>query len=248
MTRKVAIMILSLTLTSAVPVLAQTADEIVAKHVAAMGGKERIDAVKTLKLSGKVNVNGMEAPYVLMIKRPSSMRMDTEMQGQKLTQAYDGTNAWMQMGGRTMQMPPQAAAKMGEQTDLAGPLVDYESKGHTVELVGKEDVDGKPAFHLKLTKKDGEVSDIYLDAKSYLEVKRVEKRKGMNGAEMEVTTWLGNYEKVGGIPFPHTVKMAGGPQQVEQKFEKIEIDLPLDDALFKMPADAQQIPARPHRR
>ena len=248
MSRRCSIVVFALSLLTAMPLFAETADEVVSRHVEAMGGKQRLDAVKTVKLTGKVKVNGREAPYSLQLKRPSFVRMDTEMQGQKLVQAYDGKNAWMQMAGRTMQMPPQLGAKMGEQADISGPLVDYKAKGHTVELIGKEELKGKPAFHLKLTKKGGEVSDIYLDAASFLEVKSVRKQKGMNGAEIEVVTWMEDYKKVGGISFPQRVEVSGGPQKMEQNFDKIEVDIPIDDAIFKMPADARPMPSRPSRR
>src|SRR4030095_3921390 len=123
-----------------------------------------------------------------------------------------------------------------EQSDLDGPLVDYKEKGHTVELLGKEEVEGTPAYKLKLTLKGGDVRNVYIDAENYLEMKVNLKRK-TPGGEIEVDQFIGNYKPVNGVLFAFAIETKIKGQTVNQiTLDKVETDVAIDDALFKMPA------------
>ena len=129
-----------------------------------------------------------------------------------------------------------------EQADLDGPLVDYKEKGHTVELMGKEDLEGTPAYKLKLTLKSGDTRYIYIDAANYLELKVTAKRRSPGG-EQELDIYPGNYKPINGVLFPHSVEQkVGGQTQVTISLDKIEVDVPIEDALFKMPVKAADKP------
>lgn len=230
-----------LALTVAIPASGQTVDEIIAKHVEASGGIDKIRAVKTARMSGKMTVGpGIEAPIVLELKRPNAMRMDFTLQGMTGTQAFDGTKGWMLMpfqGSTTAQeMPPDEAKMAAEQADMDGPLVDYKQKGHTVELLGKEQVDGADAYKLKVTMKNGVVRTMYLDAEHFLPIKEESKRT-IRGSEVEAETIFGDYKKVDGMMFAHSIESGqkGNPQKQKIVVEKIELNVAIDDARFKMP-------------
>src|SRR6185503_9024911 len=125
---------------------AQTVDEVIAKHLEARGGLEKLKAVKTIRMTGKMTMGpGMEAPISLELKRPSSIRMEFTIQGNVGVQAYDGKNGWAinPFGGKEDPEPLSAddLKEIEEQADRDGPLVDYKAKGNTVELVGKEKVE-----------------------------------------------------------------------------------------------------------
>jgi outer membrane lipoprotein-sorting protein len=155
---------------------AQTVDEVVAKNLAARGGLEKLKAVKALRMTGTMSMGpGMTAPMVLELARGNRMRMEFTVEGKKGIQVFDGTNGWvlMQFMGQTdpEAMPAEAVTDVLEQTDIDGPLVDSQAKGHKVVLVGKDQVPGADAYHLRVTLKSGVVRDIWIDAANGLEVR-----------------------------------------------------------------------------
>jgi outer membrane lipoprotein-sorting protein len=238
--RKV-IVVLGLGLALAAPAASQTVDDIIAKNVAAKGGMDKIKAVQTVRMTGKMTLGpGIEAPVVLELKRPNMMRMDVTVQGMVGAQAYDGTKGWILMpfAGSTVpqQMSVEDAAMAAEQADMDGPLIDYKAKGNKVELLGKEKVEGADAYKLRLTLKNGTVRNLYIDAEHFLEIKDESKRM-VQGTEVETETIVGDYKEVGGMMFPHSVDSGrkGNPQRQKLVVEKIELNVPLDASRFKMP-------------
>jgi outer membrane lipoprotein-sorting protein len=235
------VLALATVLSVAAPAAGQSVDEIIAKYAAAMGGLDKLKAVKTARMTGKMTLGpGIEAPVVVELKRPNAMRMDITVQGMTGTQAYDGTIGWSLMPFQGSKTPQQMSAddvKMAqEQADMDGPLLDYKAKGHTVELVGKDKVEGADAYKLKVTMKTGDVRFIYIDAEHFLQLKEEGKRK-IQGAEVETETIVGDYKAVDGLMFPHSMDSGqkGSPQRQKMVIEKIELNVPIDDARFKMP-------------
>ncbi len=173
--------ILSLPVLWVLPMHAQddlTLDQVIQKHTDAQGGADKLKALTTVKATGNASLMGgqIEAPITMVMKRPNSMRMEMTVQGQSFVQAFDGTTSWTInpfMGSPEPQKSSEEdAATAREDSDfIDGPLFDYKSKGNTVELLGKEDVDGSPAYKIKVTKKSGNVSYIYLDAKTFLDIR-----------------------------------------------------------------------------
>jgi outer membrane lipoprotein-sorting protein len=233
----------------ALPAAAQTVDEIIAKNIEARGGMQALKAANTMRMSGRMTVGpGLEAPFVLEQKRPSRMRLDITFQGMTGTQAYDGGSAWMVMpfmGKKDPEkVPDEEAQAFSEQADFDGILVDYKDKGHTVELMGKEPVEGSEAWKLKVTLKDGAIRYIYLDADAFLEIRTEGKRK-IRGSEVEGESSIGDYKEVAGLMMPHAVESGakGSPQKQKITIDQIEINVPIDDARFVMPEVKPQEPA-----
>jgi len=225
----------------ALPVSAQTADEIVNKHIQARGGLEKLKAVKTIRYTGKMQMGqGMEAPAVLEQKRPNSLRMEFTIQGLTGIQAFDGKTGWMLMpfGGKKDPEPmwDDELKAFTEEADFDGPRVDYKEKGNKVELVGKEPVEGTDAYKLKVTLKNGDVDYMYLDTDSYLQLKQENKRT-VRGAERESEVNLGDYKEVEGLMMPFSYEMGakGMPQKQKITIEKVELNPAIEDTRFKMP-------------
>jgi hypothetical protein len=225
----------------AAPASAQTVDELIAKATEARGGLARIKAVQSVRMTGRMTMGpGAEAPFTLEMKRPRSTRMDVTVQGQPSVQAYDGKQAWgiPPMGSRKPEpLPDEMARSIDARADLDGPLVDYRSKGHKVELVGKESVDGTPAWKLKLVPKDGDVVYVFLDASSFLEI-RNETHRLLRGQEMDMLATFSDFKESGGVFWPHRIQ-AGPKGRTERQvlsFDKIEVNVPIDDARFRMPS------------
>jgi outer membrane lipoprotein-sorting protein len=231
---------LLLAATLAAPTAAQTVDEIVAKSLEARGGLERLRAVRTVRMTGRMSMGPSEVPMVVEIKRPASLRREITVEGSLAVQAYDGTTAWgiAPMGaGQAEALPAEAAKEMRDQADLDGPLVDSAAKGVRVELVGRAKVEGREAYELKVTRRSGDVEHDFLDARSYLPV-RVEARRTVRGAEVELESTIGDYRESGGILWPYSItnSVKGRPERQTITVEKIEVNPPIDDARFKMPA------------
>jgi outer membrane lipoprotein-sorting protein len=223
---------------------AQTLDEILAGHYKALGGLDKVKAVKSMRLTGEMTVGpGILAPFTLEMKRPNRMRIDITIQGMTGTQAYDGETAWMQMpfmGKKDPEpMPAEEAKDAAEQADMDGVLVDSAAKGHKVELVGKESVDGADAWKLKVTTKGGDVVTIYLEADSLLQI-RSERKRTIRGSEMEFEQSIGDYKAVDGLMLPHSFESGpkGAPTRQKMTVTKVEMNPAIDDAKFKMPAPA----------
>jgi len=225
---------------------AQTVDEVVKKSIEAQGGVERLKAVKSIKVTGKIIQQGLEIPITIQQKRPSMVRMDVTFQGKSQTVAYDGDTGWKTDPFQGSPDPEKVAGdelkELQEQSDMDGPLVDYKAKGHTVELMGKEDMEGTPVYKLKLTLKNGDIRYIFIDAANWLGLKVNLKRK-TPGGEMEADQFVGNYKKVNGIMTAFSIETKVGGQTVNQiVLDKVEMDVPIDDSLFKMPAKPAEKP------
>lgn len=223
-------------------VWAQTADEIIAKNVRARGGSDKLKSVQSIKSTATMAMGpGMEAPGMLIQKRGNLARLEFTIQGLTAVQAYDGKNAWQVMpfmGKKDPElMSGDEAKEVEEMGDFDGPWVDYKSKGNQVELLGKEKVEGTDAYKLKVSLKNGDVQTIYLDADSFLEIKEETKRT-VRGSEQVMESSIGDYKEVNGIIFPFAIESGakGSPQKQKLTITKIELNVPADDSIFKMPA------------
>jgi len=233
---------IALVAASAAPAAAQTLDEVLAKHFEAQGGKERIAAVNSLKMTARQIAGPQTIPLTIYWKRPDKVRIEINYQGMVGIQAYDGKNAWMVMPFLGKNDPEAMTGddlkEIIDQADLIeGPLFNWKEKGNTVELLGEESLEGTPAWKIKLVKKNGESSTIWLDKEAFLQIKSEGKRK-RGDVEAEFETSLGDYKEVGGLLFPFSSesKPKGAPQGFGFALDKVELDVAVDDALFVMPA------------
>src|ERR1700757_1968475 len=128
--------------------LAVTADELAAKNIAAKGGLDKLNAIQSLRLSGKLRVNGgtIELGYTELVKRPGSIRYEAQLQGLTRVQAYDGTQAWQINPFQGRKDPERLSADdakaLGENAaDFTGVLVDYKAKNYQLDYLGTEDID-----------------------------------------------------------------------------------------------------------
>jgi len=251
MIRKLCLAIVAVTLL-ATAMWAETADEIIAKNIQARGGADKLASVQTVKATATMAMGpGMEAPVVLIQKRGSMARLEFTIQGLTAVQAYDGKSAWEVMPFMGKKDPELMAADeakdIEEMADIGGPLFEYKSKGHQVELLGKDKVEGTDVYKLKLTLKNGDVETVYIDADSYLEIKKETKRT-VRGTEQDIEESVGDYKEVGGIIFPFAMEsgIKGSQQKEKLTITKIELNLPAEDSIFKMPAAAPApAPAKP---
>jgi len=220
-----------------------TVDELVAKNIEAKGGATALHNLQTLRLTGKVLVQQgqIELAYVEIKKRPDEVRTEASLQGMTQIEAYDGKEGWKISPFQGRKDPERMSADdvkaLVEDSEIDGPLVDWKAKGSTVEYLGTEDVEGTNAHKLKVVRKNGDVSFVYLDPDHFLEI-RVVTQRTRHGAYEEVETDLGDYEKAGGVFVPTSIESGrkGAPDKQRNIIDKVEANVSVDDAIFHFPA------------
>src|SRR5579862_5018018 len=185
---------------------AQTADEIVNKSIAARGGIDKIKAIQTVRLTSKITLGGsMEGRLIVDLKRPGKLREEVSMNGSSMIRTTDGSSGWAlnQFAGQDAAVPIAAdeMATMEQKADFDRPLVDYKAKGNQVELLGKEKINGKDAYKLKITLKGGAVRYDYIDPDNFHEV-AWEGKITVGGKESNAKSWFSDYREVNGVQFP----------------------------------------------
>jgi len=222
---------------------AQTAEELVAKNIQARGGLEKLRAIQTLRMSGRLQEGSFMAQLGQDAKAPDLLRQVITLQGMNMIQAYDGTSGW-QISPFSGRKDPELVGEeelrgLQEEADFYGPLVDYQAKGNTIEYLGHDTVDGDDAFRLKVTLKNGDIVYYYLDPETFLEI-RVEKQMFIHGSVRESYTEMGAYKLVAGVYFPFSL-VSGSPRNpgggAKITIDKIEANVPMDAAEFKMPKE-----------
>lgn len=223
---------------------AMTADELIAKNLEAKGGRDAIKAIQSLRTTGKLSFTGdfaVDLTLDTIVSRAGKVRQEASLQGMTSVQAYDGKEGWQiqPFGGRKDPEKLSADDSKGliDDADIDGPLVDWREKGSTIEYLGTEDVDGTQAHKLKVSEKDGDVKYVYFDPDYFLEIRTVTQRK-VRGSEQQSESDLGNYEKVAGVYMPFSIESGpkGAPKQQKITLDKIEVNVPVDDAKFAFPA------------
>jgi len=221
---------------------AQTADEIVAKHLEALGGAEKWKALKSIEMKNKFTVQGMDIDSKTVIVNGKSLRTDISVMGQEIISAIDGETGWAQqpamMGGtgEPEDMPGALIKESRKQVNLGGSLLNYKENGSTVELVGKEKLDGVDVYHLKLIEKNGDITNLFLSASNYYTIKSAGKRN-IQGKDIDAEVNFSNFKQIEGLTFPFTMETAspmGGMMTIET--ETIKLNPTIDDIIFKKPA------------
>lgn len=214
---------------------AQTADEIVSKHIAAIGGAENWKKVNSMKMEAGISFQGMDIPVNIYQIHNKAQRQDYNVMNMLNYVIITNEAGWnfAPIQGQSKPEPMTADALKAAQDglDIQGELLDYAAKGHKVELLGKEDVDGTEAYKLKLTRKSGSETINYIDPSTYYIIRTVTKMK-VNGQEVEMKSDISNYQKLPeGIVVPFTMSTAAAPAPINIK--KVEVNPVLDPALFK---------------
>jgi hypothetical protein len=223
-------------LTAFSQVRAQTADDIINKYFDAIGGKDKIAQIKSIHMENTVEAMGGEGPSTITILNGKGYRLDSEVNGSKITQVFTDKGGWMInpfMGGTTPQAIPEDVYKQSkERLDVGGPLFNYAAKGTKVALDGTE----AGAYKLKVTTADSVDMELFIDSASYNLVKVVSSAT-MMGQTMDVTTTFSDFKKSDfGVVFPNTTEISyGGQFDITSKVKKLEINQPVDPAIFEMP-------------
>jgi len=221
---------------------AQTAEELVNKNLQAKGGIDKIQSVKTWRMTGRLkNARGRMAGVGQANMRPNLVRQTITMQGMTAIQAYDGSTGWQTQPFRGRKDPEL----MGEDnlrdlllaSDFDGPMVDSAAKGNVIEYLGHDLVDGDDALRLRVTLKNGDIIYYYLDPDTFLEIRR-EVQQFIRGSVRESVLELGSYKPVSGVMYPFSISQGSkaNPAAQTMTVQKIEVNVNIDPAEFAVPA------------
>lgn len=213
---------------------APTVEEIVAKNIQARGGMSKLAAIKTSRATYATEEDGKPVRLVELHKRPNKLRRDIAFAGNTIVFAYDGNSAWQfdSRGKGATTTPPDLARELKEEADIDGPLVNYKEKGNTIELVGKEKLNGVDVYNLKITLKEGQVRNLYLNGRSFLEVRETGFWE-QAGKRVDYVTVYKNYRPVQGVLFPFLIEQKNGDEENQSTYlRKIEVNVPIADSFF----------------
>jgi hypothetical protein len=212
-------------------------EEVISRHLEAHGGRERWSAIESLRITGTYRAFSTESPFTLIRKKDDKYQLDVKLDGRLVLTAYDGKaawwdNHWIQPGARKIGGADLAVAM--RDADFVSPFFDYQSKGWQVKLVGETEIEGIPAIGVELTRDDGQTETWYLDPKTYLEVARVSPGSDF-GRPMPQRTFFDDFRPVAGVLIPYRTETQWYTRDRVMEVEAIEVNVPIDDALFAMP-------------
>jgi len=234
------------------PAVAQTLPQILAKAYTARGGLVKLRALQGQRVTGTISFgNDASGPFFVEMKRPLKMHMELTVQNQTMVRVFDGKDGWANnpFGGKTspQAMSEEELKNIAEEADFDGPLVDYRKKGNAVELVGKDQVEAKDVWRVKLTTKNGDVRYYLYDATTFLLLKWEGKRRA-DGKEFPIESYFSDYREVAGIKFAFRIDSGSSPTDLTQKIiiDKIELNPQVPESDFAKPAPAEgAAPATP---
>ena len=211
---------------------AQSVDEIIGRYVDSLGGDTQLQALKTVRMEGAMEMMGTEISLVITKSHLIGYRVDISAGGQDGYQIYTPTKGWNYLPFQGQTTP---VAMVDEQLktglsgiDIQGNLYKYKEKGNLVVLNGKETLDGKECYKVKATLKSGKLMTYFIDGKSFHIVK-VSSMVNVQGTEKESATTFSNYKKTPeGFIFPFTSVSERG----EITYSKIEANKPVDEKIF----------------
>ena len=243
-----------------------SASQIVEKNVAARGGLTGWRSLQTLEMKGKMQAGGnkrstipvpgtkigpevkvnrpteqVELPFTMALARGRKQRLEIVFNGQTAVQVYNGSEGWKLRPFLNRHEVEKYSAdelkQASSQSDIDGLLIDYASKGSKVESVGVEQVEGRKAYNLKVTDKNGNVRHDWVDAESFLEIKVEGSPRRLDGKYHPVATYLRDYRSVNGLIMPYLMEtVVEGVKDTEKiQIEEIVSNPKLDESRFAAP-------------
>jgi outer membrane lipoprotein-sorting protein len=214
---------------------AQSLDEIVKKYSAATK-QDKLAAISSIKLTAKMSMMGMEMPIVMWMKNPDKIKSVTTMNGQDIIQVFDGVKGYLvsPMTGSSapVEMTPDQVKQTMSQSIFQNKLAAYLKDGK-LTLEGEEKVNDKPAFKLKAIIEGGNTAYMFIDKESFYLVK-TSATMNQGGQTVTVDSYPTDYKETGGIILPMKTTASVSGMEMVTTFDKVEINIPMDDSLFKI--------------
>ena len=215
---------------------AQTATEVLNNYIEASGGKDKWTSIQTMKSTGSLEIGGQSLDVVVTQVHNKGSRQDLNIAGMTGTVVTTPTGGWMFLPFQGQTAPEAISAedaKPGiDDLDLQSSFIDFESKGHTAEYIGKEQVNGNEVHVVKMVRKNSGEQYLYFDVNTNL-LLRTKAIRQINGQELDVTVDMSDYRDVDGMKFPFAVSQG---MMGTIKMKSYEINPTVDEKIFDMPA------------
>ncbi len=217
----------------------QTVDEVINKYIDSTGGKDKLNSIKSIYMEGTTQMMGNELTIRITKEQGKLSRTEFEMGGSTGFKLFTNKDAWLYIPMRSpspVKLSDAAVASMQTELDIEGPLVDYVTKGHKAELVGKDTLNGNTCYKIKLTTATGKEIFFWIDSKTYLIDQTSQQSPAMGDGKMPITTITvyKDYSPVNGVMIPHTVDISGGRgMNGSTIFDKVDINIPVDPKLYQ---------------
>jgi hypothetical protein len=215
---------------------AQSLNEVLDMHFKA-AGQDKLMAAQSFYVKAKVSQMGMEMPMEMKIKKPEKFIVTIDVQGQKIITAFDGEKGWMinpMVGTDPVELAGEQLAQARQQVDMEGELYNLEAKGHSAELAGKVNVDGKEMYRIKLTTKDGNTKDYFIDVATNL-VSKVKSKVSAQGQTVDVEQVMSDYKTIDGITMAMKIESKTPMGNAVILMEEVKMNETFDDSVFKQP-------------
>lgn len=234
---RLSLMAAAIMISCAVTATAQTADDIIQKHINAIGGADAWKKVNSVKMTGSINAGGTELPVTITTVNNKAARMEFSINGMTCYTILTTKEGWayfpIQGQAKPEAMTADQVKQSQDELDICGPLFDYKAKGSKVTYLGKDNIEGTECYKLKVVNKDAKEETMYIDASNYYHIRSVEKVKA-DGKDVEQAVTYGNFQKLPeGIVYPMSIESGNGPVALK----KVEINGKIDESIFK-PSDA----------
>ncbi len=230
---------LFLTITSLLVIVtlnAQSLEEIVNKYTVA-NKLDKIASFKTIKITGKVSVMGMDMPVEMWMKYPNKLKTVTSMSGQEIINVFDGEKGYSINGMTGSTVPAEMSAEQAKtllrsNNLFQNALADYLKNGQ-LTLVGEDNVNGKPVYKIKAAVGEGTSAMLFIDKTSFLVLKTVSD-VNQGGMAVQAESYPTDYTEVSGIMVPMKTTTSLSGMEMVTSFTKVEVDIPMDDSIFKV--------------
>ncbi len=225
---------------SVIPATAQTVDEVIQRFAANLGGLEAFNKITTAKISGTFSAQGNDFPLTTQVVNGKAMRTDVSVMGQSVTNCYSNGKGWKVNPFAGVPNPTEVSGNelidFKNQSMLSNALMDYRARGHQVELQGVDSVEGVKVFKIKLTsKEDGRVTLYFISQADYSLIK-TDGTRSFQGKDTDMETFYSDPKEFGGVKFLMTrVTRVGGDVFQTIQFDRIELNVPIDEKIFDMP-------------
>jgi hypothetical protein len=212
-------------------VLAQdiTVEKLIANYLENIGGAEKWKAVKSTRMTGVTNVQGMQLPTKVIAMYPNLTKVEIDVQGNKIVpQAFDGEAGWSlnPFAGATepTKSTEEESGEMAKQ-NFEDELIDYVAKGNQVVLLGNKEIDGSTTYEVKLTKKSGDEIYYYFDTENFVPIMRKDFINVGPAKGTAIETYISDYQEVEGLMMSMSIEQKVNGQTIMQMtMEKVEIN------------------------
>lgn len=220
-------------------VTAQSVDEIVAKHIKAMGG-EKLGKLQSMKITAEMDIMNMKVPITTTIVQNKGFRSETTVQGMTVVQAVNGNTGWainpMAGNAKATALPEDAVKSLANETDLTG-LYNYKEKGYKLTLDGEEELAGAKVYKVSMTLPGGVRRINYISKDTFYILKIVAQTK-VNGQDVMSENIQSDFRAVDGIYYPFTSEVTTSAMpgtKMGLKITSLEVNPKVDPKIFEMP-------------